>query len=97
MNERIKELFEQAHITTTRQVIKGGWDNDRPPYEMVSKTTTEFDPEVFAQLIVESVLDEVTEWTGMGDRNWSDELDRRWIQLEFGYGELHNAKIRGKS
>ena len=25
MNERIKELFEQAHITTTRQAIKGGW------------------------------------------------------------------------
>jgi hypothetical protein len=25
MNKRIKELFEKAHITTTRQVIKGGW------------------------------------------------------------------------
>ncbi len=52
MNERIKELFEQAHITTTRQVIKGGWDNDRPPYEYRTETTTVFNPEVFAQLIV---------------------------------------------
>jgi hypothetical protein len=59
MNERIKELFEQAHITTTRQVIKGGWDNDRPPYEMVSKTTTEFDPEVFAQLIIKECMKEL--------------------------------------
>ena len=71
MNERIKQLFKQAHITTTRQVIKGGWDNDRPPYEMVSKTTTEFDPEVFAKLIVKDIIDDLgtLRWSGY-DEGW---------------------------
>ena len=43
----------------------------------------------FAQLVVEAVLDQVAERAYCtGDRVWSDELDRKWIQLEFGYGEL---------
>ncbi len=47
----------------------------------------------YAELIVESVLDQVKERAYYtGDRDWSDEVDRPWIQLEFGYGPLHDAK-----
>jgi hypothetical protein len=43
----------------------------------------------FAELIIESVLDQVKERAYYtGDRDWSDEVDRPWIQLEFGYGAL---------
>lgn len=52
--------------------------------------------EKFAELVVEAVLDEVKERAYYtGDRDWSDELDRAWIQLEFGYGKLHDAKTSG--
>ena len=51
---------------------------------------------LFAELIVEAVLDEVKERAYYtGDRDWSDEVDRPWIQLEFGYGSLHDAKHVG--
>jgi hypothetical protein len=47
----------------------------------------------FAKLIVEEVLDQVKERAYYtGDRDWSDEVDRPWIQLEFGYGPLEDAK-----
>jgi hypothetical protein len=47
----------------------------------------------FAKLIVEDVLDEVKERAYYtGDRDWSDEVDRPWIQLEFGYGSLADAQ-----
>jgi hypothetical protein len=43
----------------------------------------------FAELIIEAVLDQVKERAYYtGDRDWSDEIDRPWIQLEFGYGAL---------
>ena len=52
-----------------------------------------FDPKKFAELIVEAVLDQVKERAYYtGDRDWSDEVDRQWIQLEFGYGPLEDAK-----
>lgn len=54
------------------------------------------DPEVlekFAELIVEATLTQVAERAYCtGDRDWSDELDRPWIQLEFGYGSLAEMK-----
>lgn len=51
------------------------------------------DMEKFVEVIVEAVLDQVKERAYYtGDRDWSDEVDRPWIQLEFGYGELHDAK-----
>ena len=50
------------------------------------------DAEKFAMLIIEAVLDQVKERAYYtGDRDWSDEVDRPWIQLEFGYGKLHKA------
>jgi len=43
----------------------------------------------FAKLLIEDVLDEVKERAYYtGDRDWSDDVDRQWIQLEFGYGDL---------
>lgn len=49
--------------------------------------------ERFTALIVARVLDEVAERAYIcGDRAWSDELDRRWVELEFGFGELAELK-----
>jgi hypothetical protein len=49
--------------------------------------------ERFAKLLIEDVLDQVKERAYYtGDRDWSDEVDRPWIQLEFGYGTLADAQ-----
>jgi hypothetical protein len=49
--------------------------------------------ERFTALIVARVLDEVEQRAYYtGDRNWSDELDRPWVELEFGIGELAELK-----
>ena len=77
MNERIKELYEQAMEQNISN--NSAWE--------------ELNPEKFAELIVEAVLDEVKERAYYtGDRDWSDEIDRPWIQLEFGYGKLAEMK-----
>lgn len=57
---------------------------DRNVYVIDDATTQKF-----AELIIDAVLDEVAERAYYsGDRAWSDELDRKWIELEFGLGEL---------
>jgi len=77
MNARIKELWDQA----------AKLESD-PSWEGQTKFM-----EKFAELIVEAVLDQVKERAYYtGDRDWSDSVDRPWIQLEFGYGPLHDAK-----
>lgn len=49
--------------------------------------------ERFTALIVARVLDEVEKRAYYtGDRNWSDELDRPWVELEFGIGPLADAQ-----
>ena len=49
--------------------------------------------ERFTALIVARVLDEVEQRAYYtGDRNWSDELDRPWVELEFGIGPLAELK-----
>ena len=49
--------------------------------------------ERFTALIVARVLDEVdTRAFVSGDRAWSDELDRPWVELEFGIGPLADAQ-----
>ena len=79
MNERIQQLAEQCRIETYG--VNG---------ELL---TFGFDEEKFAELIVEAVLDQVAERAYYtGDRDWSDEIDRPWIQLEFGYGKLAEMK-----
>ena len=49
--------------------------------------------ERFTALIVARVLDEVEQRAYYtGDRNWSNELDRPWVELEFGIGKLAELK-----
>jgi len=51
------------------------------------------DMEKFVEIIVEETLTQVKERAYYtGDRDWSDEVDRPWIQLEFGYGSLADAQ-----
>ena len=52
MNERLKLLEQQAYITTEKEVIDGGWDNDRPPYRTHKVIERKFSLEKFAELIV---------------------------------------------
>jgi hypothetical protein len=53
--------------------------------------------ERFTALIVARVLDEVEQRASYtGDRNWSDELDRPWVELEFGIGKLAELKNERK-
>lgn len=86
MNKRIKELAEQARNYAL---------DEKRIYERVHNTEQcmevyrEGYNEKFAELIIEAVLDQVKERAYYtGDRDWSDEVDRPWIQLEFGYGAL---------
>ena len=80
MNERIRECW----IKAAREDSSETWDSQEQLIER------------FAKLIAEAVLDQVKERAYYtGDRAWSDELDRPWIQLEFGYGPLHDAKTFG--
>ena len=51
--------------------------------------------EKFAELIVKKVLDEVAFRAFVsGDTAWSDDADRHWVELEFGFGRL--AKLKKK-
>lgn len=80
MNKRIKQLAKQAKI---------------PEYNLEYGTELCIAPHLgeFAKLLIEDVLNEVKERAYYtGDRDWSDEVDRPWIQLEFGYGPLEDAK-----
>ena len=79
MNERLRQ-FEKA---SGLEVY--GLGAKRLPWEAAL--------EKYAKLVVESVLDEVKDRAYYtGDRDWSDEIDRPWIQLEFGYGSLADAQ-----
>ena len=80
MNERIKELEAQC------------WESRSHPNAQAAMGDR-FNTEKFAELIVTAVLDEVSERAYYsGDRAWSDSLDRRWVELEFGIGELAELK-----
>ena len=79
MNQRIRELVEQSTTYIEPTSNSGeGWI---------------FDKEKFAQLLVSDVLREVdTRAYVSGDRAWSDDLDRPWIELEYGFGKLADAQ-----
>jgi hypothetical protein len=50
-----------------------------------------------AELLVAKVLDEVAERSYYtGDTVWCDDLDRPWVELEFGFGKLAKIKDRSK-
>lgn len=79
MNERIKDL---ARIS--------GFDVDTVSFANFAEKTR---LACFAELIVKETLNEVAERAySNGDRNWSDEYDRPWIELVFGYGKLAEAQ-----
>ena len=79
MNERIEKLARQVEACYIPRYDM---------WQMDSETMQEF-----VQLLIEEVLDEVKERAYYtGDRDWSDDVDRQWIQLEFGYGTLADAK-----
>ena len=80
MNEQIEKLAEQCY--ETGPIGKDGW----PEY-------SKFNEEKFAELIVAKVLDEVADRAYVsGDRAWSDDADRHWVELEFGFGRLAKMK-----
>jgi hypothetical protein len=80
MNERIRELAEQARESATTR---------HPVSNITLSMNSDLFEQKFAELIIEAVLDQVKERAYYtGDRDWSDEVDRPWIQLEFGYGAL---------
>lgn len=98
MNQRIQQLYKQAHITQEKQVRAGGWDNDREPFEYRTVTETNFDPEKFAELIVKDCINKIEthripvgnsaagemacEWTYAALKEIRDE-----IKEHFGVGE----------
>ena len=88
MNERIKELVKQAGGHFSTHTLTSYPAQHRESIELWDKNI-----EKFAELIVAKVLDEVaTRAYVCGDRAWSDDLDRPWIELEFGYGKLAEMK-----
>jgi len=88
MNERIRELVKRAggHFSTRNLM-------SNPVQHIDSVELWDDRIERFAKLLIEDVLNEVKERAYYtGDRDWSDEVDRPWIQLEFGYGSLQEMK-----
>jgi hypothetical protein len=85
MNERIKSLMDRAEYQAQKQ---SGSD-----WEVHVETDRRLVFEKFAQLLVSDVLREVdTRAYVSGDRAWSDDLDRPWIELEYGFGRLADAQ-----
>jgi hypothetical protein len=84
MNERIRQLAEQA-TSIVEMVGPQGY----------TSSYANFDKEKFARLLVSDVLREVdTRAYVSGDRAWSDDLDRPWIELEYGFGKLADTQRR---
>lgn len=78
MNERIEKLAKQ---------------NERIWNLYTIGPVQRAEVEQFVEAIVEATLTQVAERAYYtGDRDWSDEVDRPWIQLEFGYGPLAEMK-----
>lgn len=88
MNERIQELFKRAGGKTSIHNLMSNPMQQREYHELWNENIQKF-----AELVIEDVLNEVKERAYYtGDRDWSDEVDRPWIQLEFGYGKLADAQ-----
>ena len=80
MNQRIQELYKQAHVSETKKVRKGGWDNDREPFEYSSVTTTVFNPEKFAQLIVQECAEILMKPEyAMNHPEEHSDYNKRWV------------------
>ena len=70
--KRIAAECTVTHIGDFGMVVEGGVDLEKFAQEIVSKTLKEVADRAYY----------------CGDRSWSDELDRQWIELEFGFGNL---------
>ena len=82
MNARIEELFGKA----LDRAVPETWTSLAP--DQLAKVTEEF-----TRLLVTDVLKEVAERAYYtGDRDWSDEVDRPWIEMEYGFGMLADAQ-----
>ena len=91
MNDRIKQLAEQAGLKW--KVQPPHYTNTNNPIDF--PVSANRDSEKFAELIVKKVLDEVAFRAFVsGDTAWSDDADRHWVELEFGFGRL--AKLKKK-
>jgi hypothetical protein len=85
MNQRIKSLMDRAEYQAQKQ--------SESDWEVHVETDRRLVFEKFAQLLVSDVLREVdTRAYVSGDRAWSDDLDRPWIELEYGFGRLADAQ-----
>lgn len=75
MNHRIQKLADTAKKSVPHGLSPDKW--------------IEVYNEKLAQLVVTDVLKEVNERAYYcGDRAWSDETDRPWIEMEYGFGTL---------
>ena len=89
MNKRIQELKKQAWEYT--MAVHDG--HIVPPLDKEVWPVDKVFDEKFAELLVSDVLREVdTRAYVSGDRAWSDDLDRPWIELEYGFGKLADAQ-----
>ena len=86
MNSQILKLARKSGAT-----VNQGFDGTKNFVYGITMSPEELDK--FSQLIVQDVLKQVeTRAYYSGDRAWSDELDRPWIELEYGFGELADAQ-----
>ena len=93
MNERIKQLVKQAGLKSEIMLDDSSRDVECFVSEYDGSTPSIHYWEKFAQLIVAKVLDEVADRAFVsGDRAWSDDVDRHWVELEFGFGRLAKMK-----
>ena len=80
MSERIKRLAQQAKDSI-------------PVGKLGVAEWIEAYNQALAELIVKDVLDEVAQRAYyIGDRAWSDDVDRPWIEMEYGMGHLADAQ-----
>lgn len=79
MNDLLRSLERQSGIDVY------GLGLDRAKWENALQK--------FTKMVVDKTLDEVAERAYYsGDRAWSNELDRAWVELEFGFGNLAELK-----
>lgn len=87
MSQRIQDLIKQATIRVNNPIVNSDGKVICDDWEQGVSLSK------FAELIVEATLTQVAERAYYsGDRAWSDELDRPWVQLEFGLGPLADAQ-----
>jgi hypothetical protein len=90
MNPRIQKLVAKSGGDFMRRI---DYNNGKDIVDAGVNFDEHHKFEKFVQLIVQDVLKQVeTRAYYSGDRAWSDELDRPWIELEYGFGELADAQ-----